>query len=703
MAVNTLLGIGNSALFANQTALNVTGNNIANVDTEGYSRQTVRFDDLRPQDSRPGQIGQGVYAAEIYRNFNRFVENSFLNRFTQQQRWSEQSTILQSVQSIFNEANTDGISAQLSEFFASWSKLASKPEDEATRQNLLTQADNLAKLIRNASDTLANVQNEMDDYINQSVNQINTYLENLRKINKQIASSYVEGVNTPNSLYDERDKLVRSISELIDVRVVDNGPRDFQLFTAAGQPLLQGEAEYSLQVAAPFYEKQCQNFDGELTFSGSDSHEYTLEMLEGNKFRVSLDGGKSWLRDENGAISTFDVPPAGEVVKVKNLEISFANADGSSASFVPGDKFTIVPKTNVQWCSPTREPLNITPESYDSGEDNPDRICGGKLAAYFSVRDYHVGRYQDKLDALTSTLIWEVNSLHSQGSGLEALTNMQGTYGVEDSTKALGDPFSTLTYKDKLTSGSLSVYFYNAETGESLAGPNGLGGFVLNFSDPYDPDNQVNFDPSQHSLEDVARAINQSFPNPNGGGNMLTATIQGGKLHIVAADGVNFKMGADSTGLMAALGLNTFFQGDGSSDISLNPLLLKNPQYVNAHSVDGMSEGNEGDGIIAARIAQLATKEVTVSTMWENSTGSMTNYYSSLVGLVGSETQTAMFNESYNTSLAEDLDTQSASISGVNLDEEMTNLIKFQHSYTAAAKLITTADQMLETILGLKQ
>ena len=98
---------------------NALGNNVANVDTEGYSRQSVRFDDLRPQDARPGQIGQGVYAAEVYRNFNRFVENSFLNRFTQQQRWSEQSTILQSVQSIFNEANTDGISAQLATFFAS--------------------------------------------------------------------------------------------------------------------------------------------------------------------------------------------------------------------------------------------------------------------------------------------------------------------------------------------------------------------------------------------------------------------------------------------------------------------------------------------------------------------------------------------------------------------------------------------------------
>ena len=90
--------------------------------------------------------------------------------------------------------------------------------------------------------------------------------------------------------------------------------------------------------------------------------------------------------------------------------------------------------------------------------------------------------------------------------------------------------------------------------------------------------------------------------------------------------------------------------------------------------------------------------------MWENSTGSMTNYYSSLVGLVGSETQTAMFNESNNTSLAEDLDTQSASISGVNLDEEMTNLIKF----TAFLHGCGQADhhggfRLLETILGLKQ
>lgn len=119
--------------------------------------------------------------------------------------------------------------------------------------------------------------------------------------------------------------------------------------------------------------------------------------------------------------------------------------------------------------------------------------------------------------------------------------------------------------------------------------------------------------------------------------------------------------------------------------------------------MDGNGEANEGDGNIASRISQLATKDVRVSTLWENSTQTLGGYYAGLVGLVGSETRTAMFNEQYNTALADDLDTRASAISGVNLDEEMTNLIRYQHSYTAAAKLITTADQMLETILGLKQ
>ena len=81
----------------------------------------------------------------------------------------------------------------------------------------------------------------------------------------------------------------------------------------------------------------------------------------------------------------------------------------------------------------------------------------------------------------------------------------------------------------------------------------------------------------------------------------------------------------------------------------------------------------------------------------------MSQYYASLVTTVGADTRLAKTNSEYHQTLTDDLNTQVSSASGVNLDEEMANLIKFQHSYTAAAKLITTADQMLQTLLGLKQ
>ena len=699
MGVNNLLSIGTHALFAHQVALNVTGNNVANVDTEGYARQSVRFEEFRPMDTRPGQIGMGAYAAEVYRNFNRFIENSYLERFTQQQHWAEQSTIMRTVENIFNEANRDGISSQLSSFFNLWNTLAATPDSMATREALFAQADNLALLLRDANASLESIQREMDSYINQAVNDVNDILDRILDINKQIAVTHVPGVNNANSLFDERDKLVRQLSELVDVKVVDKGGADFQIFTESGHPLFGEMTVYKLQFNGPSVEKQTEGFFGDLVFSGSDSQEYTLEFVDSANFRVSLDGGKSWLRDEDGQISTFTAPPAGQTIQVKNLEISFDYKTGDF--FRQGDTFLIVPKTGLYWDSPTREPLNVTPQISTDGVENDRRITGGKLTAYFQVRDYHVGRYIDKLDALAKSLAWEVNSLHSQGAGLEKMTNMQGTYEVKRTDLPLGSLYSGMTYSQNLSAGNMSLYFFDGATGQSIPDSLGTDVWRLDFSSVIPP-GSVNFDPTVHTLEDVADVINSSFPNP--GGNMLTASIEGGKLHITAASGVNFQMGTDTTGLMAALGLNTFFQGESAGDISINPMLKYNLAYINAQSLDGQDEGNAGDGLIASRIAQLASSEVRVSTVWENSGAqSLNSYYGGLVGLVGAETQAAIFNEQYNTSMAEDLDARASAITGVNLDEEMTNLIRFQHSYTAAAKLITTADQMLETILGLKQ
>ena len=203
-----------------------------------------------------------------------------------------------------------------------------------------------------------------------------------------------------------------------------------------------------------------------------------------------------------------------------------------------------------------------------------------------------------------------------------------------------------------------------------------------------------------HSLEDVRDAINNTF------GTYLSASIQDNKLVInTASADYQFAVGGDTSGLLAALGLNTFFSGDGSANISINEAVSQNSNKLCAGAINGAFEGNAGDNDVARAISGLIDKDVWIPGRGMNQ-GIETNllsYYGTLVAKVGTDTRKASFTWEYEAALASDLDARQAEVSGVNLDEELTLLIKYQNSYKAAAKLVTTADQMFQTLLGLKQ
>ena len=704
--LNTLFGIGNSALNATQTAISTTGNNIANLNTVGYSRQNVRFEDRRGISYNPGLLGQGVMAAEIYRNFNQFVENSYLDRYSQQNRWTEQNTIMQSVESLFNEANRSGISSAFGTFFDSWNNLNLRPDDDSTRQALLSNADTLAKAIANTRASLENMQHEMDTYIDQGVQQVNELIEGIRNLNQQISAG-TSANQTPNQLLDQRDILVRKLSELVDIDVIERG-RDFTIMTKSGYTLVSGESAFSLEVRPQRVENNLQKgsaYDGTLNIVGSDPNEYTFEVLTPpsagatGTMRVSIDGGRTWLRNEDGSILEVDIPTAqDENIKVRGgLEISFT---GDPTKLSSGDRFGVVPKSGLYWVTPTREPLNITPQVLSDGTDNPNRLVGGKLTSYFTVRDRNIGRSIDRLDALANSLIWEVNDIHSQGAGKQ-FTATIGTTQIGDRTKPMGANTSGLDFFDRLRGGNLSFQIYDAN-GEPLKDANDkLVNWPLDFD--LGADGIQNFDPSKHSLEDFRDAINNAYADPAGGASFVSASIVDGKLQLTAKAGYSFAVAEDTTGALAALGVNTFFQGSDASDIAINSNVMQDASYINASKVNADGKIAAGDNATAMGLYNLAQKGVKISTAWESTTQTLGGYYGASVAFVGSETRMSKFNSDYNTALANDLDEQSAAISGVSLDEEMTNLIKYQHSYTAAAKLITTADQMLQTLLSLKQ
>lgn len=688
--VGNLLNIGNNALRANQVAINTTGNNIANSNTEGYVRRSVRFEESTPFDYKPGQIGTGAYAHEVYRNFNRYLENNYLSQNGLSNMWTEASSIMQTVQTVFNEANTDGIHNQLTEFFDSWSELHIYPESIPVREDIISKTQNLTMLYRNAKASLAETKKELNDYIGLAITDVNDLIDQLADINAEIAKTHNPPNNNCNTLLDKRDQLVRELSTLVDIKVQDRGPRDFKIYLQEGMPLLEDQTKYHLSSQGPFYENDCKNFTGELHFEGSSAYEYTMEFVSATEFKVSIDNGKTWIQNKDGG-NTFTVPPVGQKLDLGEISVSFSGEgleEGDTPYFDVNDKFYIVPKDSVMWHKPTRDPINVS-KAVDM------EALGGKLGAYCQVRDGNIGKYEAQLDALAESLIWEVNRIHSQGAGLDGFSQILGTTHIEDTSLPLGSDWQSYAFHDRLTEGNANLYFYNDKTGEPLLS----GSLNFNFTGAGDPEN---FDPEKHSLQDVAAAINNSFVDGNGR-QLITATIEGGVLQLTAAEGVEFKFGSDTTGIWAALGVNTFFVGENSTDIAINPYLVDHPEYINAASVDGQTEGNEGDGVIAQRISKLAEATVKIKTPWETREESLLSYYAGIVGGIGSDTRNATFNADYYGTLADEANTQSQAVSGVNLDEELTLLIKFQHSYTAAAKLITTADQMFETLLGMKQ
>jgi flagellar hook-associated protein 1 FlgK len=701
--INSILDIGRWALFGNQAAIHVTGNNISNVNTEGYSRQEVRFEEQQTIDYRPGQIGMGVEAAEVIRHFDEFVEEQFLDKFGMQSRYESLWETLKGVDSLMDESNTDGLSAALGQFYQAWQDLSLRPDDYSTREALLGHSQNLTSLMQNMDADMAQLQSQMDDFVSQNISEINGIMDEIAGINLQISSHHIEGVNNANTLFDERARLVRDLAQYIDVDVIDNGGSDFQVMTKSGHTLVDGTETFTLAfetARATANLKSTSQFDGSIAFEGAEDYELTIDVINSGSvssgagaatFRVSLDGGRSWVKDADGQIAEFYARPEDYKVSIGGVNVWFENA---TQDLSVGDRFNITAKSGVYWYENSSTSVNLTPQILQDGTDNTARITGGELGGYLNFRDHYLGRYRDKLDAFAESLIWEVNRLHSQGTGLTKLGEVVGTYSVNDTSLALGSNSSGLSMNDKLSEGNLMVFVYDTSTG-ALASNASYGS--LDFSG-VNPPGSVNFDPDSHSLDDVVTAFNDSF------GSFLTAKVNNNRLHLEADSGYQFAFGSDTSGLLAGLGINTFFTGDDADSIAMNSDVRVDFDRIAAGHVNGAGEANPGDNKTALAIADLQYTDVSIRTDFESaSTTTIGEYYNTLVSSVGADTANAEFSYKYQRSLADDLNQRQQQLAGVNLDEEMTNLIKYQHSYRAAAKLITTADQMLQTLLTLKQ
>jgi flagellar hook-associated protein 1 len=233
-----LLDVGRTALATQQKAIAVTGNNIANVNTPGYSRQRVNMEQSEPLLAGGGQVGRGVQAnRQIERIYDQFLESQLAAEKQNYGRWEAQKDGLAKVELIFDEASGYGINNALSMFWSSWQDLANNPTGHVERTTLVANSQFLSDTFNRMAEDLDQLQTETDTAVQSLVDEINPITEQIAELNWKIAT--IEGTgSTANQYRDERDLLLKDLSEKIDIDYFENSEGFVHVMVGEGKPLV---------------------------------------------------------------------------------------------------------------------------------------------------------------------------------------------------------------------------------------------------------------------------------------------------------------------------------------------------------------------------------------------------------------------------------------------------------------------------------
>ena len=578
--IGMVLNIATTALNAQQYGMGVTAQNIANVNTEGYSRQSPVLVAEQPLLYEGLLLGRGVDTEQVSRSSDQFIENKLMREKSSMLSSSEMEKYMQVLEGFFNENSGTSISTMVSEFWNGWYDISNNPSGASERISLYEQSLLLSEQFNALGTDLIQIDTDLTGAVTSGIETINKITHEIAQVNVQIVS--MEANNVANDLRDKRNTLVSELNEYLDVKAFEQSDGSLTIVAARGSTLVQGNSNY-------------------------------------------------------------------------NLEMGGSNGD------------------RVIWQDSGGGYVDIT-----------NHLSNGKLGGWLDIRDEIIAKNQLDLDALAKEFIWSVNQQHTQGVGLEGFSTVTGKYRATDTSAAMDS--TGLSFADKIVDGDFRLCLYDS---------NGN----------YDIDATLSIDADVTSIDDIATAINAIDVT------MISATVVDNKLQISGVNGYEFAFSDDNSNVLAALGINTFFTGSSAGNMGVNDVIGLNKNNIAAAQVasDGTMASGDNNNALAITDLQSATMSIsqwTCDRINGNTQGSIISttedYYHSMVGTIGIVSASVSRDRSFGEMMVNELSTIRDSISAVSLDEEMTNLIKFQHAYAAAAKLIGVADEMLNTLLELK-
>jgi flagellar hook-associated protein 1 FlgK len=240
-----ILNTATRSLLTQQKAIDVTGQNIANVNTPGYSRQRVVMEPSTPINFEPGQMGTGVKAAEIQRIYDGFIGGQINGENSKLGQWEATESGLARIELIFNESSGVGLEQAMGEFWAAWQDLVNNPSGYPERTALLSRSQTLARTFNTMSDNLQQIQLDYDRSIEGTLDEINGLSRQIVDLNDKISQVEIAGQNS-NDYRDQREQLLKELSKLIDINTYENDQGQVTVLTGDGRPLVQSPYAYEL-------------------------------------------------------------------------------------------------------------------------------------------------------------------------------------------------------------------------------------------------------------------------------------------------------------------------------------------------------------------------------------------------------------------------------------------------------------------------
>jgi len=246
MSISSILNIARSAMFAQQASIQISSNNIANANTEGYCRldPDLREAALIPTDY--GLLGNGVEIAGFVRYFDRFLEASIDSKNGQLQEQKAAVTYFGRIESILSE-DSSGLAANVTAFFNGWQELSADPTNLANRNSLVTKGENLARTIRNLYSELTGLQRELDLKVRRGVDEINTLTASIADLNQKIIALGSSSSTESSDYLNQRAELLKELSGKMNVVSFEDESGSLTVMTASGRSLVDRNRSWALK------------------------------------------------------------------------------------------------------------------------------------------------------------------------------------------------------------------------------------------------------------------------------------------------------------------------------------------------------------------------------------------------------------------------------------------------------------------------